>query len=144
MARLSRAKRFFFSFAYHIIRYHNLSHQKYHKSYVRRFWRYQWGSQNPYIEKEQTTQWPKEEIQKDKHWSSKRTHKTKNRVPRTPLKIGGELRCIPNMDNAYIICIYGDTNVVGIICVHLYVLLWRLILIRNYCKERECRNETIL
>jgi hypothetical protein len=48
------------------------------------------------------------------------------------------------MDNAYIICIYGDTNVVGIICVNLYVLFWSLILIKNYCKERECRNENIL
>jgi len=30
----------------------------------------------------------KEKVQKDKH-----THKTKDRVTRTPLKIGGELRC---------------------------------------------------
>jgi hypothetical protein len=27
---------------------------------------YQWGNQNPYIEEEQTTQWPKEKVQKDK------------------------------------------------------------------------------
>ena len=33
------------------------------------------GNQNPYIE-EQTTQWPKD------------THKTKDRVTRTPLKTG--------------------------------------------------------
>ena len=31
----------------------------------RRVWRYQRGNQNPYIE-EQTTQWPKEKVQKDK------------------------------------------------------------------------------
>ena len=31
-----------------------------------RVWRYQRGNQNPYIEEEQTTQWPKEKVQKDK------------------------------------------------------------------------------
>ena len=34
------------------------------------------GNRNPYIEEEQTTQWPKH------------THKTKDRVTRTPLKTG--------------------------------------------------------
>ena len=34
---------------------------------------------------------PKEKIQKDKQRSTKHTHKTKNRVTQTPLKIGGEL-----------------------------------------------------
>ena len=33
---------------------------------VRRVCRYQRGNQNPYIEEEQTTQWPKEKVQKDK------------------------------------------------------------------------------
>ena len=33
---------------------------------TRRVWRYQRGNQNSYIEKEQTTQWPKEKGQKDK------------------------------------------------------------------------------
>jgi hypothetical protein len=28
-----------------------------------RVWRYQKGNQNPYIEEEQTTQWPKEKVQ---------------------------------------------------------------------------------
>ena len=36
--------------------------------------------QNPYIEEEQTTQWPKEKVQKDKQRSTKHTYKTKNRV----------------------------------------------------------------
>ena len=35
-------------------------------SSVRRVWRYQRGNQNPYIEEEQTTQWPKEKVQTDK------------------------------------------------------------------------------
>ena len=50
--------------------------------------RYQRGSQNPYIEEEQTTQWPKEKGQKDKQRSTKHTYKTKDRVTRTPQKPG--------------------------------------------------------
>jgi len=42
---------------------------------------------------EQTTQWTKEKEQKDKQRSTKHTYKTKDRVTRTPLKTGGELRC---------------------------------------------------
>ena len=58
--------------------------------YTRRVWRYQRGNQNPYIEEEQTTQWPKEKIQKeDKQRSTKHTHKTKHRVTQTLLKTGG-------------------------------------------------------
>ena len=43
------------------------------------------GNQNPYIEEVQTTQWPKEKVQKDKQRSTKHTHKTKDRVTRTLL-----------------------------------------------------------
>jgi len=60
---------------------------------LRRVWRYQRGNQNQYIEKEQTTQWPKEKVQSDKQQSPKHTHKTKDRVTRIPLKTGGDLRC---------------------------------------------------
>ena len=35
----------------------------------------------------------KEKVQKDKERSTKHTHKTKDRVTRTPLRTGGELRC---------------------------------------------------
>ena len=45
----------------------------------------------------QTTQWPKEKLQKDKQRSTKHTCKTKDRVARTPLKTGGELRCSLNL-----------------------------------------------
>ena len=38
---------------------------------------------------EQTTQWPKEKVQKDEQRSTKHTHKTKDRVRRTPLKTRG-------------------------------------------------------
>jgi hypothetical protein len=44
------------------------------------------GNQNPYIEEEQTTQWPKEKVQKDKQRSTKHAHKTKDRVTRIPLR----------------------------------------------------------
>jgi hypothetical protein len=49
-------------------------------STTRRGRRYQRGNQNPYIEEEQTTQWPKEKVQKDKQRSTKYTYKTKDRV----------------------------------------------------------------
>ena len=52
--------------------------------------KYQKGNQNPYIEG-QTTQWPKEKVQKDKQRSTKHTYKAKDRVTRTSLKTGGEL-----------------------------------------------------
>jgi len=52
---------------------------------LRRVWRYQKGNQNPYIEEEQTKQWTKEKVQKDKQRSTKHTHKTKEQVTRTPL-----------------------------------------------------------
>ena len=44
------------------------------------------GNQNPHIEEEQTTQWPKEKVKKDKKRSTKHTHKPKDRVTRTPIK----------------------------------------------------------
>jgi hypothetical protein len=37
-------------------------------------------NQNPFIEEEQTTQWPKEKVQMDKQRSTKHTYKTKVRV----------------------------------------------------------------
>jgi hypothetical protein len=41
-------------------------------------WRYQRGNQNPYIEEEQTTQWPKEIVQKEKQRSTKHAYETKD------------------------------------------------------------------
>ena len=38
------------------------------------------GNENPSFDKEQTTQWPKEKVQKDKQQSIKHTHKTKIKV----------------------------------------------------------------
>jgi hypothetical protein len=39
----------------------------------------------PLSQEEQTTQWPKEKVQKDKQRSTIQTYKTKDRVTRTPL-----------------------------------------------------------
>ena len=60
----------------------------FHAEIVKRVWRYQRGNQNPYIEEEQTTQWPKEKVQKDKQRSTKHTYTIKDRATRTPLKPG--------------------------------------------------------
>ena len=48
------------------------------------------GNQNQYIEGEQTTQWPRDQVQNEKQRSTKHTHKTKTR---TPLKTRGERMC---------------------------------------------------
>jgi hypothetical protein len=60
---------------------------------LRRVWRHQRGNQHRYIEKEQTTQRPKEKVHKDNQRSTKHTHKTKDRVTWTPLKAGCDLTC---------------------------------------------------
>ena len=67
----------------------------------RRVWRYQRGNQNPYNEEVQTTQWQKEKVQKDKQRYTKHTHKTKDRVTRTPLKTGGELMCSGRVSSSW-------------------------------------------
>jgi hypothetical protein len=71
-----------------------------------RVWRYQRGNQNPYIEEEQTTQWPKEKVQKDKQLSTKHTYKTHYRVTGTPLKTGDELMCSGKVSSS---CSTSDT-----------------------------------
>ena len=60
----------------------------YGKLKLRRVWRYQRANQK----NEQYNDHKKKE-QKDKQWSTKYTHKTKDRVTQTPLQAGGELRC---------------------------------------------------
>jgi hypothetical protein len=83
-------------------------------SYIkeRRVWRYQRGNQNPYIEEEQTTQWPKEKVQKDKQRSTKHTYKTKDWVTRTPLKPGGELGWSGRVSSS---CSTSDTRRINIV-----------------------------
>jgi hypothetical protein len=77
-----------------------------------RVWRYQRGNQNPYIEEDQTTQWPKEKVQNDKQRSTKHTHKTKDRVTRTQLKTGGELRCFGRVSSS---CFTSGTHRVNLV-----------------------------
>jgi len=74
---------------------------------TRRVWRYQRGNQNPYIEEEQTTQWPKGKVQKDKQRSTKHTYKTKDRVTRIPLNTGDNLRCSGRVSSS---CSTSDTR----------------------------------
>jgi hypothetical protein len=69
--------------------YFNNEKQFCRKTLVWRVWRYQRGNENPYIEEEQTTQWQKEKVPKDKQRSTKHTYKTKDRVTRIPLKPEG-------------------------------------------------------
>ena len=52
------------------------------------------GNHNPYIE-EQTTQWPKEKVQKDKQRSTKYTHKTKKCISYRYIYIIQTKRCSP-------------------------------------------------
>jgi uncharacterized protein YxeA len=54
---------------------------------LRRVWRDQSDNLNPYI-KEQTTQWRKEKVQKEKQQSARHTYQAKGRVTRVPLKTG--------------------------------------------------------
>jgi hypothetical protein len=77
-----------------------------------RVWRYQRGNENPYIKEEQTTQWPKEKVQKDKQRSAKHTYKSNDRVTRTPLKTGGELRCSRRLSST---CSSSDTRHVNLV-----------------------------
>jgi hypothetical protein len=83
-----------------------------YKLKYRRVWRYQRGNQNQYIEEEQTTQWPKEKGQKDKQRSTKHTYKTKDRLTRTPLKTGGELRCSERVNCS---CSTSDTRRINLV-----------------------------
>jgi hypothetical protein len=46
------------------------------------------GNQKPYIEEDQTTQWPKEKVQKDKQRSTKHTYITKDRITRILRMLG--------------------------------------------------------
>jgi hypothetical protein len=61
------------------------------KIVTRRVWRYQRGNQTVYRRTDKNK--GKTKGQKDKQRSIAHTYKTKDRVTRTPLKIGGELMC---------------------------------------------------
>jgi hypothetical protein len=79
---------------------------------TRRVWRYQRGNQNPYIEEEQKTQWPREKVQKDKQRSAKHTYKTKDRVTRSPLKTGVNSVALGRVNSS---CSTSDTHRVNLV-----------------------------
>jgi hypothetical protein len=99
---------------------------------LRRDWRYQMGNQNPYSEEEQTTQWPKERVQKDKQRSTKHTYKTKDRVTRTPPKTRGELRCSRRVSSS---CFTSGTRRVN--------LVTNPVISREWGKDREVFYNTM-
>jgi hypothetical protein len=103
----------------------------------RRVWRYQRGNQNPYIEEEHTIQWTKDKVRKDKQRSTKHTYKTKDRVTRTPLKTGDELRCSETVSSS---CSTSGTRRVN--------LVTNPVISREWGKDREvlttCRSLFVL
>ena len=70
------------------------------------------GQSESIFRRKETPQWPKEKVQKDKQRSTRYTYKTKDRVTRTPLKTGGELRCSGRVSSS---CSTSDTRCVNII-----------------------------
>jgi hypothetical protein len=65
-------------------------HITYEKAYIGRVWRYQSSNQHPYIEQEQTTQWPKETEKKEKQRSTNTTQKTRlSNTTLTNIQISG-------------------------------------------------------
>ena len=69
-----------------------------------------------------------EEINRDKQRSTKHTHKIKDRVTRTPLKTGGELRCSGRVSSS---CSTSGTHRVNlvtppVICrVKIFTHMWK-------------------
>jgi len=78
---------------------------------------YQRSNQNPYIEEEQTTQWPNEKVQTTIY---KHTYKTKDRLTRTSLKTRGELAYAVSLHNNY----YRSN------CIYILRLIYHYIAIR--------------
>ena len=63
------------------------------------------------MEEEHTTQWPKEKLQNDKQRSTKHAYTTKDRLTRTPVKTGGELRRFGRVSSS---CSTSDTRRVNL------------------------------
>jgi len=57
-------------------------------------------------------QWLKKKVQTDKQRSTKHTHITKDRVTRTPLKTGNELRCSGRVSSS---CSTSDTRRINLV-----------------------------
>jgi hypothetical protein len=74
----------------------------------------------------QTTQWPKEKGQKDTQRSTKRTHKTKDRVTRTALKTGGVCRCSGRISTS---CFTSDIRLIPMLGKNNIARIFAIILI---------------
>ena len=124
----------------------------------KKIWRYHRGNQNSYIEEEQTKQLPKEKGQTDNQRSTKHTHKTKDRVTQTPLRIGGEIRCSGGVDSSCSTsgtrrgnlasipikisqvkpqectsCLHSSMTIVSFVyCIAVYLYLMKAEILRNY------------
>jgi hypothetical protein len=67
----------------------------------------------------------KEKVQKDKQRSIKHTHKTKDRITRTPVKLGGgELRCSGRVGSS---CSTSGTHRVNLVTNPSYIITLRLL-----------------
>ena len=118
---------------------------------LRRAWRYQRGNQNLYIEEEQTTQWPKEKVQKDKQRSTKHTYKTKDRVTRPPLKVGSELMCSGRVSSACSTSGIRRVNLVTNPVISLFPLIhncvwsdqkWHMCMVELLAESKKFKSET--
>ena len=105
-----------------IVRYQNVSKATHTNLILRRVWRYQRGNRNSYIKEEQTTHLSKEKVQKVKQRSTKHTYTTKDRVTRTPLKTGGELRFSGRVSSS---CSTSGTRRVNLVTNPVINLEWR-------------------
>jgi hypothetical protein len=121
------------SFLYYILTPPFINHEKFACLWLRSVWRYQRGNHNPYIEEEQTTQWPKEKVQKDKQRSTKHTYKTKDRVTRTHKKNGCKHRCSRSVSSS---CSTRDIRRVNLVTSPLSLSLHALFMEKT---NRKCR-----
>ena len=89
---------------------------------MRCVWRYQRGIRIRKSKKNRQHNGEKEKDKRDKQRSTKQTHKTKDRVTRTPLKTGGELRCFGRVSSSYYI---SDSRRVNLVTNPLISHEWR-------------------
>ena len=66
--------------------------------------------------RKRTTKWQTKKVQKDKQRLTKHTHTTKDRVTRTPLETGGELRCFGRVSS---FCSTSGTRRVNLVKIHI-------------------------
>jgi hypothetical protein len=90
--------------------------------------RYHRGNQNPFVEEEQTIQWPKEKVQKDKQRSTKHTHKTKDRVTRIRQKrsLFDHYIVYPSLIDSFCVSLLTSSNFSDVICTYVLMAVYWL------------------